>query len=139
MKREASGEKERQEADVPMDPSGASANKARGSSDAAAVAILSRDYAEIAGLMAQLDKEVETFTDNMSKLNGSAPKHAGLTALWEEQAKSTRQELRVNDQSLSTKPKSKQPSRTSKQQKFQDNDSDTEEGADNKNDPLVFM
>ena len=113
-------------------------------SDSAVSAKLSRDYAEVAGLMAQFDKQVGSFVDDMSKLNGSAPEQAGLAALWDEQAKSIRSELRaqIDPTTLQAKkPKGKQSgTTTTRHARGQDDDaSDAEEGADDKNDPLVFI
>jgi len=111
--------------------------------DTAAVARLSRDYGEIASLMAQLDEQVGSFTENMSKLNESAPKHAGLSALWEEQADAIKQELQqrsdpghLQKKSNSKPAKSKQPTSPKRRGRHR---KEAEEKANDKNDPLVFV
>lgn len=109
------------------------------------ISSLSLDYAEITGLMARMDQQIGSFVDNMSKLNDSAPQHAGLAGLWDEQTKSIRQELLETDDPTSsvqaTKSKSKQKAGAARQQpgNLDDKGSDAEEGADNKSDPLVFL
>jgi len=96
--------------------------------------------------MARFDQQIGSFVDNMSKLSDSAPQHAGLAALWDEQTKSIRQELLQTDDPTSSvqatkKSKGKQKSGAAGQQpgSLDDRGSDAEEGADNKNDPLVFL
>jgi len=111
--------------------------------DTTAFARLSHDYGEIASLMAQLDEQVGSFTENMSKLNESAPKQAGLSALWEEQADTIKQELRQRSdfgqsqkKANNSTAKSKQPTSPKRRGRHR---KAAEEKANDKNDPLVFV
>jgi hypothetical protein len=90
---------------------------------------LSADYAQIAKLFAQLDQQVGTFTSNMDGIIQKAPALAGLTTLWEEQAKA------ASIDATPTRP-------LAPHQEAAD-DADTaimmgDEG-ENKNDPLIFL
>jgi hypothetical protein len=106
------------------------------------VAALSRDYAELSGLMAQLDREVGSFTRNMEKLNDNVPQHAGLTTLWEEQAKSLRRDMREATERVPSNVLSTAAKRRSQDDTKNGSDrSDAAYGDDahNKNDKLVFI
>jgi hypothetical protein len=103
----------------------------------AAAAVLSADYAHIAQLFAQLDQQVGTFTANMDTVIQQVPAFAGLTTLWEEQAKAA-------STSTSTSTDPTQTVRTDA------NDADIHtthdnytailgDEAENTNDPLIFI
>lgn len=112
------------------------------SSTAGMIAGLSRDYEELARLMVQLDKEVGSFTSNMTKLNNSIPEHAGLTALWEEQAKVLRGEIRDARETGSIRKlpaNSRQQKKNDKDNAGERNDAPHTGDSHNKNDKLVFI
>lgn len=48
--------------------------------------ILSQDYAELAGLMSQLDNKTKYFKKNMETMLDSVPAQDMLTEMWESQA-----------------------------------------------------
>jgi hypothetical protein len=90
---------------------------------------LSADYAQISKLFAQLDQQVGTFTSNMDGFIQKAPALAGLTTLWEEQAKTASTDTTI----------------TTPQEAANDADTDNDtamllgDEAENKNDPLIFL
>jgi hypothetical protein len=100
----------------------------------ATAAALSADYAQIAKLFAQLDQQVGTFTSNMDDIIQKAPAFAGLTTLWEEQAKAAAS-ADATPTTLSALS----------QQAVNDADTDNDtamllgDEAENKNDPLIFL
>jgi hypothetical protein len=99
---------------------------------AAPVDTLSADYAQIAKLFAQLDQQVGTFTSNMDGIIQKAPEIAGLTTLWEEQAKAA---------STNATPTTLGAPQEAADDADTDNDTAMLLGdeAENKNDPLIFL
>jgi hypothetical protein len=57
---------------------------------------LLQDYAAIAQLMKELDRQVETLTTNVNQIIETAPAHDGLAALWEEYVKASSTTVAAN-------------------------------------------
>jgi len=100
-------------------------------------------YAEIAGVMAELDAEIGSFSNNMERLKANVPAQEGLSSLWEEQAKSIRAATRDAIASEGTKNLRSKNKRTQSDED-EGNSSDFDDavkgqGATNQDDPLLFI